>query len=711
MNNNIHFKENLLKFNLENKDIYRLITLLLFLITTEYSAVAQYVHPNQAGRKGGDTGAGVGNQVVTSTYYGNAGSLYGQGVIMSVNKDGTNATSFHDFDGYAGGDGSYPFYTTPHQGSDGKLYGTTFVGGSSNWGAVYDYNFSTCSENVIYNAGPVAGSVSGGAVYANINELSDGKIYYLNTYGGLYNYGALYSMNRDGSNVTKIHDFSYSTAGQFPNYTLAAQTQLLTINGVYVTSVYGYDGAYPYGFVVEGADGKIYGSTYAGGTFGGGTWWRCNKDGSSYEIIRTGESNYLATQTGTGSTIFAYGLSSPWGNVAQDQAGKIYLTGYYGGELNLGAIARMDPDGSNYQLLLSGSAANGTYPYRGTLIVDNKAYGTFRTNGSGSSIGVVYAMNLDGTNYQKIKTFESPYGDGTDPWAGLSYDGSYLYGTTLSNGGPGTVGTIFKIKPDGTGFQTIHRFNNAQSAVPTSCSGTGKTGLYAYYPSSERVTFANVKLNCAITCVDNPSPCTASTTAPTLTQNFISNVCSATTANLTTLNSGTNITWHTATPATAANRVANPSSVGAGTYYATNYDAANDCYSSSSSAAVTVTITICSSTITLNAGSYTLTTSIDTPKTGNVATQANPQGTSPFSYTPVSCSAGTPASATTQGGTITVNATTGAYTYTPASGFTGVDTFCIKMCDGNTPTNCKTVTYTVTVTPKNCDALGSIPQY
>ena len=71
----------------------------------------QYIHPNQAGRKGGDTGPGKGKQVVTSTYLGNAGNASAQGVIMSVNKDGTNASSFHQFLGYPN-DASYPFYTT-----------------------------------------------------------------------------------------------------------------------------------------------------------------------------------------------------------------------------------------------------------------------------------------------------------------------------------------------------------------------------------------------------------------------------------------------------------------------------------------------------------------------------------------------------------------------------------------------------------------------
>ena len=698
---NLILQRERLKYNLLYR-IEQIYVLLFFISFTSFGQ--QYVHPNQAGRKGGDTNPGIGAQVVTSTYYGNAGSLYGQGVIMAVNKDGTNAASFHDFDGYGGGDGSYPFYTTPHQGSDGKLYGTTFIGGTSNMGAIYQYNFANCSESLIYNAGPLDTTITyNSANYANINELSDGKIYYLNTYGGLNGYGALFKMNKDGSSVQLIHNFTYATAQV--SYTTAANAQL---SG----GALKYDGAYPYGFVVEGADGKIYGSTYAGGAYNQGTWWRCNKDGSNYEIIRAGYLAYSSFSNGTGGSVSAYGIGYSWGNVAQDANGKIYITGYYGGALNLGAVARMDPDGSNFQLLLSGSASNGTYPYRGALVIDNRVYGTFRTNGGGTAIGVVYSMNLDGSDYQKLKTFDSPYGDGSDPWAGLSYDGSFLFGTTLSNGGSGAVGTIFKIRPDGTGFQKIHTFNNTQNAISTACSGTGKTGFYAYYPSSERVTFADVTFACSKTCLSNPSSYSGQSGTPTLSGTILSNKCPSATADLNSLlgSMATNVTWHTAVPATEANRVSYPTSATSGTYYAVYYDSVNDLYSSSATNPVTVTTNTCVNTISLNGSSVNLTTSINTSIINNVATNFTPNGVSPFSYTPVDCSTGIATTSSKNLGSVSLNSTTGLFTYIPATGFTGVDTFCVKICDGNTSPNCKTVTYNIYVAPQKCDATGTTPQ-
>ncbi len=688
------------------RDIEKSLMFLCFILPISSSTFAQYVHPNQAGRKGGDTGPGIGNQVVTSTYLGNAGNILAQGVIMSVNKDGTNAASFHDFDGYPG-DGSYPFYTTPHQASNGKLYGSTLFGGTSNWGAVYDYDFSTCSENVIFNNGQTPGSLtpSGGVLnYANVNELSDGKIYSVQTYGGAYALGAIYRMDKDGSNQELIHSFSFSLS-TLVNYSTAASAQATYLAVTYPK----YDGAHPYGFAVEGADGKIYGTCYDGGAYARGAVYRCNKDGSNYEVINVG-SPFLRSdyKNGSNATITAYNMSFSWGNVAQDQAGKIYMVATIGGLAALGGVARMDADGSNYQIIHQGSAADGYYPYRGVTIIDNKVYGTYRYGGTGL-YGDVWSANLDGTSFTKIYSFPISTAEGGYPWAGVSYDGTHLFGTTLVGGGIGKIGTIFKIKPDGTDFQTLHRFSNTQ-ATPN-CGGS-KGGLWTYYPSAERVTFANVSLNCNKTCIVNPAPCTANNVPPTLLATTLSNVCSATTANLTSLSSGNagTVTWHTAFPATYANRVLNVTAVSAGTYYASFYDATNDCYSTAASAAVTVTINQCSTILGLSASSKAITTPVDIAKTGNAATDLSPQGLSPFSYTSVDCTTSNTSIATAQGGTVSVSSTTGAYTYTPPTGYTGLDSFCVKICDGNTPQLCKKVTYSVTVTPANCDARGTVPQ-
>jgi hypothetical protein len=51
------------------------------------------------------------------------------------------------------------------------------------------------------------------------------------------------------------------------------------------------------------------------------------------------------------------------------------------------------------------------------------------------------------------------------------------------------------------------------------------------------------------------------------------------------------------------------------------------------------------------------------------------------------------------GGTISINPTTGGVTYTPSSGYTGPDSFVLHMCDTATPTQCYTVNVSVVVGP------------
>ncbi len=51
-------------------------------------------------------------------------------------------------------------------------------------------------------------------------------------------------------------------------------------------------------------------------------------------------------------------------------------------------------------------------------------------------------------------------------------------------------------------------------------------------------------------------------------------------------------------------------------------------------------------------------------------------------------------------GSVTVN-TNGTYIYTPAPGFSGVDSFTYSLCDGGTPNLCDTATVVITITPVN----------
>jgi hypothetical protein len=119
--------------------------------------------------------------------------------------------------------------------------------------------------------------------------------------------------------------------------------------------------------------------------------------------------------------------------------------------------------------------------------------------------------------------------------------------------------------------------------------------------------------------------CAAGTTAPTLSATTKSNVCGTATADLSTITAsnkpvGTVLMWHTAAAATYANRVADSTTVPAGTYYASFYDTALKCFSTATTAVVVTinanpaapTVTPTQPTCAVSTGTIT----VNTPSSG-----------------------------------------------------------------------------------------------
>ncbi len=140
--------------------------------------------------------------------------------------------------------------------------------------------------------------------------------------------------------------------------------------------------------------------------------------------------------------------------------GRLYGVTLAGGSNGVGVIFSMNADGSGYQVLHSfaGGANDGSYPMAELLQAsDGKLYGT--TEGGGSnSIGVIYRINTDGTGFSLVHTFY--YTDGEEPESGLlqSREDGMLYGTASTGGANDYGGTVFKLNLDGSDFQVVYNF-------------------------------------------------------------------------------------------------------------------------------------------------------------------------------------------------------------------------------------------------------------
>jgi uncharacterized repeat protein (TIGR03803 family) len=217
-------------------------------------------------------------------------------------------------------------------------------------------------------------------------------------------------------------------------------------------------GAYPCAQLTWGTDGTLCGTTYGGGESGSGAVFKLNADGTGYTVLHS-----FAASGREG----AY----PGASLVEGWDGALYGTTASGGGGGYGPVFRLNPQGTNYTVLYSFCGTEGDGAYPAALVVqgwDGALYGTTYSGGSVGA-GTVFKLNLDGTDYSVLHSFNVE--DGALPCAPLyhGWDG-LLYGTTYS-GGSNNVGTVFRLNPDGTGYTVLHSFTL-----------DGVDGAYPYSP-------------------------------------------------------------------------------------------------------------------------------------------------------------------------------------------------------------------------------------
>lgn len=193
----------------------------------------------------------------------------------------------------------------------------------------------------------------------------------------------------------------------------------------------GTDGATPSGALAADAQGNLYGTTANGGKWGFGTLFRLAPTG-----IETIVHNFGNDPDG----------QFPLNGIIRDSAGNVYGTTSSGGKFGWGTIFRISASGQESILF---SFANFVAP---TTVVRDSAgnlYGTTTIGGS-AGYGTVYKLDTTG-KLTVLHTFHE--GDGEGPYCGVVRDSAgNLYGTTYS-GGAFSFGTVFKV--DATGAESI----------------------------------------------------------------------------------------------------------------------------------------------------------------------------------------------------------------------------------------------------------------
>ena len=142
-----------------------------------------------------------------------------------------------------------------------------------------------------------------------------------------------------------------------------------------------------------------------------------------------------------------------------------------------GTVFKIKPDGSGYLKLRDfAGGSDGSNP-KGSLYYDGNFLYGMTYDGGIYQDGTIFKLKPDGTGYIKLKDFNQST-DGLLPYGSLISDGTYLYGTT-AQGGTYNYGIVFKIKPDGSDFIKLMDFaDNSTGEYPIGTLVSDGSSLY-----------------------------------------------------------------------------------------------------------------------------------------------------------------------------------------------------------------------------------------
>ncbi len=220
---------------------------------------------------------------------------YGVGNIFMVSPGGTE-TILHAF-GSSSSDGANP-KSSLIQDASGNFYGSTIAGGTYGFGTVFMLTAAGV-ETVLYSFG--ANGVDGLSP-ENLVLGTDGSLYGITIDGGAYGRGIVFAVTPTGAESV-LYSFGASTTdGASPNSLLLGFVDGNFYGTTYAGGAYGNGSVFKitpagvetilYSFgasasdgqapsdLLQASDGNLYGTTYFGGNFGGGTLFKVTPTGT-----------------------------------------------------------------------------------------------------------------------------------------------------------------------------------------------------------------------------------------------------------------------------------------------------------------------------------------------------------------------------------------------------------------------------------------------
>jgi uncharacterized repeat protein (TIGR03803 family) len=368
----------------------------------------------------------TGSMPAGSLIEGAGGKLYGMtttgGIYETfINRDGTlfeydTATDVVEkkIDFNVTAIGSFP-YGSLLRASNGTFYGMTSYGGPGV--GVYE------GLGVLFAYTPEDGLVvkhrfeyeTGGIPYGSLTEVN-GKLYGMNFYGGLANGGTIFEFDLATETYTKKVDLGFAQEGAYPMVTVAP------------------------------VQGKLFGVTQGGGTFGQGTIFEY--DTATGDFLKRFEFSENR------DAMFA-----PAGKLVLAANGKLYGVTTQTPQHGTGALFEFDPVTGTVTKKLDFESNPARYL---TLASNGKLYGLTRADGVENSGRLfVYDPQTDAASY--VVDFKNAI-TGSDPEGTLMESNGILYGIT-AHGGESNLGTIYSFNLASGVLQAQYHFTRISNST------------------------------------------------------------------------------------------------------------------------------------------------------------------------------------------------------------------------------------------------------